>query len=81
MARYLTRIRRDFGAGRKVAFFADNAKINDCGLVKQAAADEDPELAECRLLFNQPYRPDLVCALFILFSFISFMTQLITGYQ
>ena len=65
MARYVTRIRRDFGGGRKVALFADNAKINDCRAVKEAAAAEDPELAECRLLFNQPYRPDLVCTLSI----------------
>ena len=60
MARYTTRIRRDFGAGKKIALFADNARINICKAVKEAAAEEDPQMAECRLLYNQPYRPDLV---------------------
>ena len=48
----MTRIRRDFGPGRRIAIFADNARINTCGAVRDAVQDQDPQLAECRLLFN-----------------------------
>ena len=60
MAAFVRRIRRDFGPGKKICLFGDNAKINRSILVKESASRIDPRMAECRLLYNQPYRPDLV---------------------
>jgi hypothetical protein len=58
IARFIAEIRSRYSADDKIAFFGDNASINRCREVKEAAAD-NPRMAECRLLYNQPYRPDL----------------------
>ena len=58
MARFIAEIRSRYQPGQKVAFFGDNASINRCREVVEAAAPS-PRMAECRLLYNQPYRPDL----------------------
>jgi hypothetical protein len=58
IARFIAEIRSRYSPGEKIAFFGDNASINRSREVKEAAAPS-PRMAECRLLYNQPYRPDL----------------------
>lgn len=59
MVRFIKEIRTNLGPTKKVALFGDNASINKCLKVKAAASEPDDTMAECRLLYNQPYRPDL----------------------
>ena len=54
----VTELRTNIMKNRKFALFGDNAKIN-VSLKMRHAARAIPGLPECRLLFNQPYRPDL----------------------
>ena len=59
MAEFLLEIRTKMLPGKKLAFFGDNARINIGKKMKAAAAQFLGVGSECRLLFNQPYRPDL----------------------
>ena len=59
MVRYVHQMRIFAGPDKKIALFGDNARINKCKKVVEAAAEKNVLMAECILLFNQPYRPDL----------------------
>ena len=59
MVKLFYRVRLMMGQVKKVAFFGDNASINKCGIVKDSIALEYGA-APCKLLYNVPYRPDLV---------------------
>ena len=59
MVRFIKEIRTELCPTKKVALFGDNASINKCLKVRAAAYEPDETMAECRLLYNQPYRPDL----------------------
>ena len=63
MADMVTELRTNIMKNRKFALFGDNAKIN-VSLKMRHAARAIPGLPECRLLFNQPYRPDLSKSIF-----------------
>ena len=57
MVRLISELRIKMGPDRKVAIYMDNASINKCKVVKESAA-LIYGVAECRLLYNQPYRPE-----------------------
>jgi hypothetical protein len=59
MVRFIKEIRLKVGPNRKIALFGDNASINKCLIVRAAAAEYHEDMADCILLYNQPYRPDL----------------------
>ena len=59
MAEFIMHIRTKIKPGKKIAFFGDNARINIGKKMKAAAKEVLGDGSECRLLFNQPYRPDL----------------------
>ena len=59
MARFVYQMRLFAGPHKKIALYGDNARINVCKKVVEAAAVENVLMAECILLFTQPYRPDL----------------------
>ena len=72
MATMILAIRYQYGCGKRIAFFADNAGINKTDLVKEAAARRGRGLAYCRLIYNQPYRPDLSDYLGTIYTNLSF---------
>ena len=59
IADFVLKLRQQMGPGKKIALYGDNAPINKSQTVRAAAQRCRPDLAECRLIWCHPYRPDL----------------------
>ena len=52
MAEFVLQVRKMYGSGKKIALFGDNAGINKCDEIRDAAELAGYNLAKCRLIYN-----------------------------